>query len=90
MRIVVQSEKQPWYLEERVEAFLDGMRGTIEAMNDTEFEQQKLGLERKWLEADKNLGDEVGRFMAQVQSGHWDFLRSEFLNSSSERLLTIP
>jgi insulysin len=75
LRIVVQSEKNPGYLEERVEAFLDGMKSMIEAMNDEVFAEQRSGLEKKWLEVDKNLADEHSRFAAQINSGHWDFLR---------------
>jgi insulysin len=75
---VVQSEKTPGYLEERVEAFLDGMKGTIEAMSEEEFQEHKEGLEKKWLEADKNFQDETGRFMVHVNSGQFDFLRSEW------------
>lgn len=75
LRIVVQSEKNPGYLEERVEAFLDGMKGTIEAMSEDVFMEQRSGLEKKWLEIDKNLADEHSRFAAQINSGHWDFLR---------------
>jgi insulysin len=75
LRIVVQSEKNPGYLEERVEAFLDGMKSTIEAISDEVFAEQRSGLGKKWLEVDKNLADEHSRFAAQIDSGHWDFLR---------------
>ena len=78
LRIVVQGEKTPGYLEERVEAFLDGMKTTIETMNDEVFSEQRSSLEKKWLEADKTLADEHARFGTQVNSGHWDFLRSTF------------
>lgn len=77
LRIVVQSEKPPPYLEKRVEAFLDSMRFKIEDMSIEEFEGQKEGLEKKWMEADKNLYDEAGRYMLQINSGQWDFLRNE-------------
>ncbi|RDB21223.1 hypothetical protein Hypma_011756 [Hypsizygus marmoreus] len=77
LRIVVQSEKTPGYLEERVEAFLDGMKTTIEGMTDAEFAEQKSGLEKKWLEAEKNLADETARFVNHINTGHWDFLRKE-------------
>lgn len=75
LRIVVQSEKTPGYLEDRVEAFLDGMKATIEDMAPEVFEEHKDGLHKKWTEADKNLSDETGRFVSQVSSGQWDFLR---------------
>jgi insulysin len=75
LRIVVQSEKNPGYLEERVEAFLDRMKNVIDNMSNEVFAEQKNGLEKKWLEVDKNLADEHSRFAAQINSGHWDFLR---------------
>ncbi|KAF8892443.1 Metalloenzyme, LuxS/M16 peptidase-like protein [Infundibulicybe gibba] len=75
MRIVVQSEKTPGYLEERVESFLRGMEDTISGMSEDEFREQKSGLEKRWLEADKNLADEAGRFVSHINTGHWDFLR---------------
>ncbi|KAG6814549.1 hypothetical protein H0H92_000076 [Tricholoma furcatifolium] len=77
MRIVVQSEKTPAYLEERVESFLDGMKSTIENMSDAEFAEQKSGLEKKWLEKDKNLADETSYFIGHITTGHWDFLRRQ-------------
>ncbi|KAF9469217.1 Metalloenzyme, LuxS/M16 peptidase-like protein [Collybia nuda] len=77
LRIVVQSERPPTYLEERVEAFLDTMKGAIENMSDVEFAEHKNGLEKKWLEAEKSLADETSRFSVHVNSGHWDFLRNE-------------
>lgn len=75
LRIVVQSEKKPYYLEERVEAFLGEMKTKLEEMSEEEFETQKSGLEKKWLEADKNLVEEASRLLNQITSGHLDFLR---------------
>ncbi|KAG6860960.1 hypothetical protein C0995_005624 [Termitomyces sp. Mi166 len=83
MRIVVQSEKTPGYLEERVESFLDGMKTTIENMSEAEVAAQKSGLERKWLEKDKNLADETSYFMNHIMTGHLDFLRSELGSNPS-------
>ncbi|KDQ33027.1 hypothetical protein PLEOSDRAFT_1032530 [Pleurotus ostreatus PC15] len=77
LRITVQSEKFPGYLEDRVEAFLDSMKAVIEEMPEDQFEEQKQGLERKWLEADKNLSEEASRYLTQIQTGHLDFLRNE-------------
>lgn len=76
LRIAVQSEKKPGYLEERVEAFLDEMKVKLETMPDAEFVSHRSALEKKWLEADKNLHEEVARYVVQVNSGHLDFLRS--------------
>jgi insulysin len=73
---VVQSEKKPGYLEERVEAFLDDMQAQLETMPDEEFASHRSSLEKKWLEANKNLPEEFARYLIQVKTGHWDFLRS--------------
>lgn len=75
LRIVVQSEKKPGYLEERVEAFLEEMKIELEEMADEEFESHKTGLGKKWLEADKNLNEEASRLFTQIATGHLDFLR---------------
>jgi len=75
LRILVQSERGPVYLEERVEAFLVHMKGAIELMTDEEFAEQKDGLERKWREVAKNLNEEVSGFWAHIDSGYLDFLR---------------
>ena len=80
LRIVVQSEKKPGYLEERVEAFLDEMKIRLETMTDEEFISHRSGLEKKWLEADKNLAEEVAKYIVQLNSGHLDFLRSTLWN----------
>ncbi|KAG5637127.1 hypothetical protein H0H81_005656 [Sphagnurus paluster] len=77
LRIVVQSEKNPGYLEDRVEAFLDGMKASIEKMTEEEFAEQKNGLEKKWTEKEKNLADETSRFISHINTGQWDFLRKE-------------
>ena len=71
----MQSERGPVYLESRVEAFLDHMKGVIELMTDEEFAEQKQGLERKWREVAKNLQEEASRFWVHINSGYLDFSR---------------
>lgn len=75
-RIVIQSGKLPGYLEYRVEAFLDRMKDAIDQMSDNAFQEYKTGLEKKWLEADKNLAEEANRFMVDISNGQLDFLGS--------------
>ncbi|KAJ6490605.1 Metalloenzyme, LuxS/M16 peptidase-like protein [Mycena vitilis] len=77
LRIVIQSEKRPGYLEDRVEAFLEGMKTTIEEMSPEEFAEHKESLKKRWTEAEKNMTEEVSRFAVHVLNGQWDFLRSE-------------
>ncbi|KAH8117077.1 insulin-degrading enzyme [Phellopilus nigrolimitatus] len=77
LRIIVQSEKDPKYLESRIEAFLVHMRGVFDAMDDAQFEEQKKGLVHKWTEKLKNMNDETMRFWNHVESGYLDFSRRE-------------
>lgn len=77
IRIVVQSERVPGYLESRVEAFLDEMKMVIEAMTLETFEEQKTGLDKKWREEEKNLAEEASVFMSQINTGLLDFYKSE-------------
>jgi insulysin len=44
IRINIQSEKNPAYLEERVEVFLDHMKGVIEEMGVEVFREHKVAL----------------------------------------------
>jgi insulysin len=88
IRIVVQSEKPPTYLESRVEAFLDTMKSRIEEMTSEVFEEQKSGLEKKWKEKYKNLTEEASTFMTHINSGHLDFYRSACLADSSMTCIT--
>ena len=80
LRIVVQSERGPVYLEGRVEAFLGHMKSVIELMTDEQFVEQKNGLERKWREVAKNMNEEASRFWAQIDSGYLDFSRRKYLH----------
>jgi insulysin len=75
IRIVVQSERGPNYLEERIDKFLEGMEGMIREMDERAFEEQKDGLERKWREKYKNLSEETTSYWTQVESGYLDFYR---------------
>ncbi|KAI0784388.1 insulin-degrading enzyme [Abortiporus biennis] len=75
LRILVQSERGPLYLEERVEAFLDEMKVKLEKMTEEEFNEQKVGLEKKWREVLKNMSEETMRYWVHIDSGYLDFMR---------------
>nr|GAT43337.1 insulin-degrading enzyme [Mycena chlorophos]GAT43339.1 insulin-degrading enzyme [Mycena chlorophos] len=77
IRVVVQSEKTPGYLEDRVEAFLETMKTNIEEMSVETFAEHKESVKKRWTETDKNLTEEVTRLATHVMSGHFDFLRND-------------
>ena len=78
--ILVQSERHPTYLEERVEAFLDSMKIKLETMPESEFLEQKTGLARKQREGPKNLTEETNRYWTHIESGVLDFYRRVYLD----------
>lgn len=77
LRLLIQSEKDPKYLESRIDAFLAHMRSILESMSAKEFEEHKRGLALKWTEKLKNLNEETTRFWNQIESGYLDFTRRQ-------------
>jgi insulysin len=75
IRILIQSEETPIFLEQRVDAFLEHMKTVIESMDAQQFEEQKFGLEQKWREEPKQLGEEVENYWVDVDNGYLDFYR---------------
>lgn len=75
LRVAVQSEKDPKYVETRVDSFLAAMSDRIRDMPDAEFEAQRKGLKNSWTEALKNLSEETSRFWVHISSGYLDFYR---------------
>lgn len=72
-RILVQSEKRPEYLEQRIDSFLEGFAQTLEDMEPSRFEKLKGSLINKRLERLKNLGQETSRFVGHIMSEAYDF-----------------
>ena len=78
-RFLVQSEREPVYLESRVDAFLETYKQQLAATPIEEFEKQKEGLISKKLEKLENLYSETSRFWSRISSGYCDFLRREWI-----------
>jgi insulysin len=77
IRVLVQSERAPAYLEERINVFLDEMQDILEKMPQEEFDTYKAGLASKWTERPKNLNEEAGRFWRWIDNGFLDFNYSQ-------------
>ncbi|RMD43758.1 hypothetical protein DV735_g1339, partial [Chaetothyriales sp. CBS 134920] len=71
-RVLIQSERDPDYLETRVDAFLVKVRKDLEAMSTEDFEGHKRSLIAKRLETLKNLDSETGRL--------WGYINGEYFN----------
>lgn len=72
-RVLVQSEKDCNYLEQRIDDFLVKFETELENMPDDEFEAHKIGLINKRLEKLKNLTQETGRFWHHITGEVYDF-----------------
>lgn len=76
-RVLVQSERDATYVESRIDAFFDHLKGVLEKMTDEEFESHKESLIQSRLEAVKNLGEESMRFWYHIHSRYYDFLQRD-------------
>ncbi|KAA8563848.1 hypothetical protein EYC84_011863 [Monilinia fructicola] len=72
-RFIIQSEKTPQYLEERIDSFLVGFSKTLKSMTDSEFEGHKRSLITKRLEKLKNLDQESNRLWSHIDYEYYDF-----------------
>ncbi|ODO11325.1 hypothetical protein I350_00102 [Cryptococcus amylolentus CBS 6273] len=75
--VFAQGERDPVYLELRIEAFLDSMRVYVQDISDDEFEKHKQSLIDWREEKPKRLSEENGRFWETITRGDYDFARRE-------------
>jgi hypothetical protein len=76
-RIIIQSEKPPTYLEEKIEAFLDLLQENIMEMSAADFSSHVKSLVLSLSETPKYLGKETWRYWTDIESGFYDFKRRE-------------
>ena len=72
-RVIIQSERDPAYLETRINAFLVQAGEKIASMSEAEFEGHKKSLINKRLEKLKNLDQEANRFWTLISSEYFNF-----------------
>ncbi|CAK7263695.1 hypothetical protein SEPCBS119000_000613 [Sporothrix epigloea] len=85
-RFLVQSEKVPQYLEERVDSFLTEYAATLENMPADDFEGHKRSLIAKRLEKSKNLYQETSKHWVQIINEFYDF---EFAKRDAEAIAQV-
>ncbi|KAJ3128998.1 Insulinase (Peptidase M16) [Nowakowskiella sp. JEL0407] len=77
-RVSVQSEKDPVFVESRIEAFLEGMREMIVEMTPETFQNHITALRASLLETDKQMYSEMIRYWRHITDGNFDFnIRAE-------------
>ncbi|KAF9428230.1 Insulinase (Peptidase M16) [Podila epigama] len=74
VRIVVQSERDPVYVQSRIQHFLSvRVHNLLRDMTEADFERQVRSLINKKLESDKHLKQETTRYWDHICSGFYDF-----------------
>lgn len=72
-RLIIQSERDPTYLENRVLEFLESLREIITNMTETEYQSQVDSLIAERLEKFKNLWEEGSKYWTDIESGYYEF-----------------
>uniref|UniRef100_H2ZE56 Coenzyme PQQ synthesis protein F-like C-terminal lobe domain-containing protein n=1 Tax=Ciona savignyi TaxID=51511 RepID=H2ZE56_CIOSA len=86
LRIIIQSERTPVYLEGRAEAFINHIGDHLEAMSDGEFQKHVTSLAAQILEKPKKLTTETLKYWSELLSEQLFFNRDEV---EAEHLKTL-
>lgn len=76
LRIIVQSDKHPKYVDQRVEAFVHFIKTYLESLSNTEFERHKESLAAQRLEKPKRLAALSARYWAEITTQQYNFDRA--------------
>jgi insulysin len=77
LRVIVQSDRTPQYVEARVEAFLHKMKSMLEEMKDEEFNKHVSALAVKRLELPKKLSTQNSKYWGEIVNEQYHFDRDE-------------
>ncbi|KAF2157769.1 LuxS/MPP-like metallohydrolase [Myriangium duriaei CBS 260.36] len=72
-RILIQSERSPDYLEQRIDVFLTNFADKLKETSQEDFDAFKVALINSRLEKLKNLNQETARFWSHVTGERFDF-----------------
>ena len=72
-RVLIQSERDPDYLETRIDAFLRKAKAFIDKLTEEDVEANKRSVINKRLEKMKNLEQEGGRLWSYISSEYYSF-----------------
>lgn len=82
LRILIQSERTPEYLDSRIESFLIQIGESLEKMTGSEFEGHKRSLISKRLEKLRNLDQESSRHWTHISGEYYDFEQCKCIEST--------
>ncbi|XP_076308148.1 insulin-degrading enzyme-like [Tachypleus tridentatus] len=75
LRVLVQSDRSPSYVDTRVEAFLAHMENYLSQMTDEELKAHKDSVTVVCLEKPKNMSEQSDRYWDEISSQQYNFYR---------------
>ncbi|XP_050359378.1 insulin-degrading enzyme [Nymphalis io] len=75
LRIIVQSDRHPAYLEERIEKFIEGAEEYLENMTEEDFLKHRAALAAERLERPKRLAIKASQLWSEITSQMYNFDR---------------
>lgn len=85
-RFIIQSEREPEYLESRIDSFLRWFKGGLRDMDSEKFEKHRQSKINERLETIKNLGRETDRYLIHICNEMYHF---EETVDDAERLAKV-
>lgn len=76
VQVLVQSDKHPAYVHQRIETFLVGMKKYLEEMSEEEFNKHKEALAARRLEKPKQLSTQMIYYWAEISTQQYHFDRA--------------
>lgn len=76
LRVIVQSDKHPQYVEERIDTFMESMQEYIANMSEEEFNMHKESLATQRLEKPKMMRSQSAMFWAEISKQQYNFDRA--------------
>uniref|UniRef100_A0A3P9HT61 Insulin-degrading enzyme n=1 Tax=Oryzias latipes TaxID=8090 RepID=A0A3P9HT61_ORYLA len=83
LRLIIQSNEEPLYLESRVEAFLFSIEQALTEMSEEVFQKHIQALAVRRLDKPKNLSAESAKYWAEITSQKYHFHRGQCRGLSS-------
>lgn len=76
LRIIIQGDRHPQYLEERIEAFIESVQNRIVNMSEEEFNRHKTSLANQRLEKPKKMTTLSAIFWSEITNRQYNFDRA--------------
>jgi len=75
LRVIVQSERHPEFLDQRIDRFLREQVKDLVALTDEEFNKHKTAVTNNRLEKPKSLNARTSKYESEIGSGQYNFER---------------